>query len=388
MKMKLATYLFTVTLFGLLFVKQTQLVHAAENPLRTLNNKVGIHILFDNELPEAAKLVNSTGGDWGYVVIPIQAGDKDLIKWQKFMDTAAQNHVIPIIRLATEGDYFNTKVWRKPNYLDIIDFANFLDSLNWPTKNRYIIVFNEVNRGDEWGGSTNPQEYAQLLHYAVSVFKSKTQDFYMIGAGMDNAAPDAAPDYMNEYTYFRAMQDAVPGIFNQMDGFASHSYPNPGFSQPPEVKTSKSIASFAFERDLIRTFRNSDIPVFITETGWNSPSISDETKAQYYHDAFDTVWSDPGIVMIAPFLLRAGGGPFQGFSFFAENGSPTKQYDMLKNLYKVRGVPAAPPQVLGSTNSNSGSFPLRNFTQTIKQPVKNISIVDTAQNAFKWILKL
>ncbi len=362
--MKSTSNIFIIILsFVLLFLTPTK-SYAVENPLRTMNNKIGIHILFDDELPDAAKLINTTGGDWGYVVIPIQSGDKDLIKWQKFMDTAAKFHVIPIIRLATEGDYFNTKVWRKPDFLDIIDFSNFLDSLNWPTKNRYIIVFNEVNRGDEWGGVANPAEYAQLLSYAVSVFKSKTQDFFVISAGMDNAAPDAPPSYMNEYTYMRAMQDAIPGVFNQIDGFASHSYPNPGFAQPPTVKTDKSIASFSFERDLIKTYRNSDIPVFITETGWNAPSISEDTKASYLQEALDTVWNDPGIVMVAPFLLRAGDGPFKGFSFMDVNGQTTKQYEMLKKLYKVRGLPSLAQQVLGIGNSLGSSFPLRNFSNT------------------------
>src|SRR5207237_665424 len=113
---------------------------AIENPLAVPNNKIGIHILFDSELQQAAQLINSNGGDWGYITIPIQAGDRDLVKWQQFMNAAKQYHVIPILRLATEGDYFNTKVWSKPSPADIMDFANFLNSLTWPVKNRYVIV--------------------------------------------------------------------------------------------------------------------------------------------------------------------------------------------------------------------------------------------------------
>ena len=67
--------------------------YATEYPLNKPNNKVGIHILFDHELPKAAELVNSNSGDWGYVTIPIQVGDKDLGKWQKLVVTgdATQN---------------------------------------------------------------------------------------------------------------------------------------------------------------------------------------------------------------------------------------------------------------------------------------------------------
>src|SRR5258705_11328911 len=113
------------------------------DPLTVPNNKFGIHILFPFEARLASTLVNSNGGDFGYVIIPIQSGDKNLVKWQKFMNDCKEFHLIPIIRLATEGDYFNTTVWRKPTKEDVLDFANFLNSLNWPTTIRYIVVFNE-----------------------------------------------------------------------------------------------------------------------------------------------------------------------------------------------------------------------------------------------------
>ena len=45
------------------------------------------------------------------------------------MDESKKLHIIPILRLATEGDYFDKISWRKPKYEDILDFANFLDSL-------------------------------------------------------------------------------------------------------------------------------------------------------------------------------------------------------------------------------------------------------------------
>src|SRR5690348_7405286 len=93
-------------------------VFAAEDPLASPNNSFGVHILFPSELSQAAAFVNSNGGDWGYVVIPIQSDDLDLVKWQTFMNDCAKNHVIPILRLATEGDYFNTTSWRTPNPSD------------------------------------------------------------------------------------------------------------------------------------------------------------------------------------------------------------------------------------------------------------------------------
>lgn len=375
--------LFLIVLLAFLLLPKP--LFAADDPFSHPNNKFGIHILFPSELPEAAKLVNSNGGDWGYVTIPIQAGDKNLKKWQDFMDQAKALHLIPIIRLATEGDYFNTTSWRKPTYADVLDFANFLDSLNWPTKNRYIIVFNEVNRGDEWGGTPNPQEYANILSYAVTAFKSKSSDFFIISAGMDNAAANTDSS-MNEYNYFEQMNASVPGIFNQIDGIASHAYPNPAFSQPPSVLTSMSIDSFSYERGLIAQMSNKTLPTFITETGWSRDNLSDSTIASYYQQAFQTVWNDPGIVAITPFLLRAGGGPFTQFSFLDVNGNPSLSYKAYQNISKPAGQPALASLILSASTVNV-TPPIENFSHT-HSPNLVAVVSSQTKSVIKWFLHL
>lgn len=363
----------------------TQTATAAENPLAVANNKMGIHILSELELQQAAELVNSNGGDWGYIIVPIQSNDKDLVKWQKFMDDCKRLRIIPVIRIATEGDYFNTAVWREPTPSDVVDFANFLDSLDWPTKNRYVIVFNEVNRGDEWGGVANPAEYAEILSFAVSVFKSKSSDFFMISSGMDNAAPEEGTKYMNQYNYFKRMHQAVPGIFSQIDGISSHSYPNPGFQQPPDTRSTMGTGSFAHERALIRSFSNRDLPVFITETGWTSEKITDEQRAKYYEEAFRTIWNDPGIVAVMPFLLQAGAGPFQKFTFIDANGNKTKQYEAFRNMPKVKGVPSFPTtKVLAAKSSQNSES--KDFSDYEKE-TRSFSVSTVLQDIFEFIIK-
>ena len=37
------------------------------NPLAVPNNRYGIHIVDTNDIPQLPALVNSSGGDWGYV---------------------------------------------------------------------------------------------------------------------------------------------------------------------------------------------------------------------------------------------------------------------------------------------------------------------------------
>lgn len=374
-----------VLLFLLLGLLIAPSVFASESPFDHPNNKFGVHILFPSELSDAAKLVNSNGGDWGYVIIPIQAGDKDVDKWQNFFNDCTKLHIIPIVRLATEGDYFNTSVWRKPTALDVLDFANFLGDLNWPTKNRYIVVFNEVNRGDEWGGIPNPEEYASILSYAVTAFKSKNPDFFIISSGMDNAAANTNIA-MNEYTYFRAMNNAIPGIFNQIDGFASHSYPNPAFSTPPWISTNESIASFQYEKSLISQLTSKNLPVFITETGWSTNTISPSTVASYYQTAFSNTWSDGSIAAVTPFLLKAGGGPFQQFSLENPDGTFSQIFKALQSLPKIKGTPDIVPQVLAASN-----HPIPTKTEHFSNnPIKaaSMQLTTNTKMLLKWLLHL
>lgn len=358
--------------------------YAIEDPKATQNNKVGVHILFSSELEEAAKLVNSSGGDWGYVTIPIQAGDKDLDKWQEFMDNARRLHIIPIIRLSTEGDYFTTNVWRKPNLADVLDFANFLNSLEWSIINRYVVIFNEPNRSDEWGGEISASEYAHILSYAVETFKSKDSDFFIISAGLDNASEN------NEYTFMREMHMAVPKVFSQVDAIGSHSYPNPGFEQPPWVLTTKSISSFIYEKRLAELLYNKKLPVFITETGWSSDKISKTKIGNYFTEAFDSVWSSDSVVAVTPFLFNAGAGPFAQFSLIDKNGEKNDIYNAIKDIPKVKGDPKlSNPNNADEPNLNDTILPLKdfsNFKEFDNSSVKNK--VDTAVEFVRWILRV
>ena len=104
-------FLLFVTLSLCYFVTPAQAVF---DPLAVPNNRVGVHILDPQEIHQAAKLVNSSGGSWGYVTIPIRSNDRDREKWIRFFDNAKKEKLIPIIRLAT---YPEGPAWVKPTPL-------------------------------------------------------------------------------------------------------------------------------------------------------------------------------------------------------------------------------------------------------------------------------
>lgn len=287
-------------------------VFAIYDPTSVPNNKIGIHILFPSELGEASRLVNNEDTmSWGYVTIPIQATDRDRVKWQGFLDNCRIKRIIPIIRVATVPEGSN---WVEPNSYDLVDFANFLNDLKWPIQNRYVIIFNEVNRPDEYGGTVSPENYADILSNAVDIFKERSSDFFILPAGLDNAAGNyqGAISWNN---YLTRMHRQNPDIFDKIDGWTSHAYPNPDFSVRPDLSGGNKIDSYRYDLKLISRFTNKKLPVFITEAGWSNRNLSDRQVSLYYQYAFSKVWSDSNIVAVTPFLLNAQDGPFEQFSF-------------------------------------------------------------------------
>ncbi len=310
-------------------------IESIYDPLSVANNRVGVHILETAELSNAAELVNGGGGDWGYVTIPIRANDRDLPKWTKFMQESKRLHLIPILRIASfpVDDH-----WMAPNEYDLIDFANFLDELPWPTRNRYVIIYNEPNHKNEWGGFVYPQEYARVLDRAIDIFHQTNQDFFVISAGFDSSAPDSN-DSLNEYSYLEIMNETIPGIFNKIDGFSTHSYGNPGFSSYPSIYSSVSVANYHFEENFLATLKVKNPKIFITEAGWKSDVIGDFATTKYFTLAFQNIWTDDNIVAITPFVLNAPAGPFSAFSLMSPNGKFKEQAEAIKNLPKTGGKP-------------------------------------------------
>ncbi|PIV09883.1 hypothetical protein COY89_03010 [Candidatus Roizmanbacteria bacterium CG_4_10_14_0_8_um_filter_36_36] len=346
-----------------------------------LNNKFGIHLAQPHaeDLQSAARLVNSTGGDWGYVTLVIQENDRKKDKWQAVFDQLRQLHLIPIIRLATQADGDN---WERPKKEGADDWVNFLDSLNWVVKNRYVILFNEPNHGSEWGGEVDAEDYAKVVLSFAKKLKEKNPDFFVMLAGLDASAPQGPPAYEDEEVFFKKMlidsvSDSLPSvlapsgrlekslravgnpssstpinIFNYVDGWASHSYPNPDFSGSPWDSGRGTIRTYQWELGLLKSLGvEKELPVFITETGWErqvqsskfkvQSYLDENTVADYFRIVFENVWlPDERVVAVTPFIFNYQGQPFLDFSWQKLQSSDFyQQYYTVQSLEKIHGEP-------------------------------------------------
>ncbi len=363
-----------VILYTLYSIHYTQSALALYSPDSVPNNKFGVHILNPSEIETAAKFINSSGGDWGYVTVPIQPTERDLPKWQEFMQKCKDLHLIPIIRITTipQGG-----TWEKGKDTDLVDFANFLNDLSWPVENRYIILFNEVNRSAEWGGAVEPAKYTEIVKNARSIFKERSEHFFLLGPGLDDALPDSSTS-MSAKKYLTAMYQHDEAVWSYFDGFAFHSYPNPGFSQPPRDSGFPSLVSYRY---LFTQYKLADKPVFITETGWDQFKVNANLLPGYWTKAWD-IWSnDPRVVAVTPFLLDGGSG-FPQFTLKNSDGTYTPSGAALSNIPKL---PGNPKPGLVSTKSETNST----HQSTIQgSSWKHSSSLLKLENIFRVILGL
>lgn len=343
--MKKLIYLLLAILF--LLPKSSWAVY---DPLSVPNNKFGIHIADSNDLPDVPALVNSSGGDWGYVTFVITDMDRDVGKWQLIFRNLRKFHLIPIVRIGThiEGSW-----WVKPHPEDANEWVAFFSQLPWPTNNRYVILFNEPNHAKEWGGVIAPEQYAFTLKAFAHTLKESSSEFFLLPAGLDASAQNTN-ESLDEAVYLSWMLAAEPYLFDYLDGWTSHSYPNPGFSGSPYARGRGTLTTYDWELVMLKERGvEKNLPVFITETGWahnggqdRSRMLPPEVVANYLTLAAASVWNDPRIVAVTPFLFQYQEPLFAMFSWLIpSNREPYPFYLSYQSLSKIKGNPKLPPTI-------------------------------------------
>ncbi|MDP1723022.1 MAG: glycosyl hydrolase [Candidatus Gottesmanbacteria bacterium] len=321
---------------------------AIYDPLSVPNNKYGIHVADPNDISKVKDLVNSTQGDWGYVTLVIPDNERRVDVWQPVFERMKRDHLIPIVRLAT---HVEGGVWIKPSLTDAHVWVNFLKELPWPTKNRYIILFNEPNHAKEWGGTVSPHEYADVFMAYANALRQASEDFFILPAGLDASAPNGR-DTMDEELFLRWMIIQQPDILNVMDGLTSHSYPNPGFSGSPYAQGRGTLRTYEWELKVLADLGSTKrLPIFITETGWahngnagKQTRLSPDDVSQYVEIASKTVWNNPQIAAVTPFLFSYQDGLFAMFSWLRlTTREPYSFYRSYQHIAKMKGEPLTYP---------------------------------------------
>lgn len=306
------------------------------------NNKFGIYVYAENKdfFELAQQLVNSNGGDWGYVLIPYNVKDRDYDKWGRVFEQLNNKHLIPVIQL-WDIDVNDYKKQTKES-------AKFLNSFVWPIRERYISAYNEVNDANFWYGYVNPEEYAKILNYTIDTYKKENPEFFIMNGALNVSAEDNTIS-MDAFKYMNRMNKEVPGIFNRLDGWASHSYPQPNFTGSPYSTGRFSIKAYDTELNYLKNELKveKNLPVFITETGWahaegknyNYTYLPVNKVAEFTKIAFEKIWlKDDRVKAVMPFTIKYD-APFDHFSWVNEDKVPYAHYDEIKAMPKTKGNP-------------------------------------------------
>ena len=314
------------------------------------NNKVGIYIYAEvkDYVDLAEELANSNGGDWGYVLLPYNVKDYNSEKWFQLFELLKEKQLIPIVQLYDIETEDEEKIDEQ-----IKLSSEFLNTLPWPIENRFVSVYNEPNDRNFWKGKVDPEGYAVILNKTINKLKALDNDFFIMNAAF-NASARTGKDHLDEREFLQRMDKQVPGILKKLDGWASHSYPQPNFSGKPDSTGRDSIRAYEWELSYLKNnFGIDDLPVFITETGWahkegysddeegdnNSYKYNKYQVADNMKYAFEKVWlPDDKVVAVTPFTIRFN-PPHDHFSWITEDGNPMPQFDAVKSIEKVKGKP-------------------------------------------------
>lgn len=384
------------------FLANPRSTSAIYDPLSVPNNQFGIHVADPNDITDTAPLINSSGGDWGYVTTVVQDNDMNISKWQDIFNSMRRLHLIPIVRIATHvvGD-----VWVKPQEVNIDKWADFLNSLNWPVENRYVVIFNEPNHAKEWGGSLDPKDYGSILMKFSEKLKRQSEDFFILPAGLDASATTDG-EAMDETVFLDRMIVTNPGLLDVIDGWTSHSYPNPGFSGSPSALGRGTLRTFVWELGVLNTYGlTKNLPVFITETGWihsqgvqiNQKFLSDVAVAKNITSAAYSAWKDPRVVSVTPFVFNYQDVPFDHFSWKNIGaGEYYAHYSAYQIIPKERGLPRQKeryellrellPPALVADSTYTLRTRIRNLGQGILDASNGYEILlDDASGAFTFL---
>lgn len=345
------------------------------------SNIFGLHLTQPSDINTAARLINSRGGDWGWATIVIRLDQLDYGTWQDFFNQCRRLHIIPIIRLATINE---NGTWKRPSLSDLDNLVSFLNSLNWPTKEQHVILFNEVNRADEWGGGVDPKNYADMAIYTADKLKNANPNFVILSAGLDLAAPQTPSQFESAENFYNELIQYKRDFFDHIDALASHSYPNLGFVGTPNDTGPHSITGYLWEISYLKRLGiNKNLPVYITETGWphregeskDNHFYTIDTSAEFLITALNKWGQDPEIKAVTPFIFNYPYYPFDHFSWVDKNTTLYPAYqkvvDLQKNsnrpeqIFRAESVRINLPLFMFPNHEYGGEIILKNTGQSI-----------------------
>ncbi len=304
----------------------------AQQTVQTTNPLAGVHTRFIDEadawkIQRGLSMIREMGASWIVEFFP----------WAYLEPSQGQYHWDIADRIVDQADRQGLQViarlgfvpeWARPSpsiqpttftYLDRAhykDFATFAAAFAAHFRGRvnYIVIWNEPNLSSEWGmRPVSAADYVALLQASYGPIKAANPDMLVLaGALAPTLEPAGSAQGLDDLLYLQQMYQALgatadsestttrqlPGAHRSLrvpnrpyDAWAMHSY---GRTAPPEQAPAPSVINFRraeLEHDLMVRYGDGDLPVFITEAGWNDDTqwvfgVTPAQRIRYTLDAW------------------------------------------------------------------------------------------------------
>jgi len=313
--------------------------------VRGNGNKFGIGAYSDYVGPsyqEQIPMAHNLTGAYGFLLMWVQdIPTANLSEWQENLKMAYNHAMRVVLRIDTDYKYVNGAI---PSY-----YKDFISQLPPPppeVEPLFIVIGNEPNECDpsSWCNETNPnvtvtaQQSAIQAAVFLATLLPTLKDIDFIWASPSPLGITGPPYCKCQWglpippqtvvgtQYLSYMLEAAPNLYEYADFLSSHPYPCSDLMDGQgclgiEKPENESLPGLAYYRQELKMI-GINLPVLITETGWDLFDTEQNNKATWTVQAFQNIyWPDPVVLGVMPFLLtsKVGYGDYDGFDFVASN---------------------------------------------------------------------
>ena len=287
--------------------------------------------------------------------------------WSAAVQIAYERDLIPVIRIGppwgdrrvrnqADDETHLTYTQLAQAYRNVVEALPLRDG--WPV---WIEIHNEPNLCYEWEcdpGATDDgwmgyeqiaSEYAHMMRDVAQALRDigdpriKITNGGLAPGGVTSCecGGDGFNPGITSMDFINAMEAAVPGVFNELDGWSSHPYPAEGEGWGFMVPYDQAMTGLLFHHLELEAV-GLDLPVLITETGWNLDHGDRNDVATWMVQAYQDPWlTDETILGVMPFMLRDPG--WDHFGWTAPDGTPYPVYNAVRD-YRCQTIPGNCPQ--------------------------------------------
>ncbi|HJL19962.1 MAG TPA: hypothetical protein RMH99_30135 [Sandaracinaceae bacterium LLY-WYZ-13_1] len=349
-------------------------------PPAPTDNRFGIGLVSPGDAAQMEMTANLTGpGGFVKMIFPgvVPGMTEPPPDWANAVREAYARDLVPVVRFgppwgdrrvrnqSDEGSDGLAYTALARSYVNVVRGLPLREG--WPL---YVEVHNEPNlcyewacdrgrfEGDRISSERIAQEYASMLRDVADALHGMDDPRIRVTNG--GLAPGGvrwcecvgpgeggfeAGNTSNDF--LAQMAAAVPGVFDRLDAFSSHSYPASNHGYGFFVPYDASVPGLTYFETELATIGRPDLPVLMTETGWPSTHGgttygSREDVAAWTRQAYENVWlTHPNVLGVMPFILQDPGA-WDGFAWVRGDGSPYPVYGEVRAL-RCASIPGRCP---------------------------------------------